>query len=187
MIELCYIVLLFFYIFTAFIEKNPCVNGPTQFKPMLFKHQVELHIKTIGGCYAQSEYLQLNTFSSYQHVTSMYVSCTCLHGIYSTCPGTKAVTTEAKMFHTVNQIASWIGKTIQSFLFSAFLVQSFPLSCLCNTDCRRDVAIIWCNVIKKDGKSNNARHKVIREVDFICVDDPTAKLTLESLLNLYLP
>lgn len=52
------------------------------------------------------------------------------------------------------------GKKVQSFIFNAFLVQSFPLSCLYNTEWTGDLAIIWYNLIKIDGKSNNARHKV---------------------------
>lgn len=52
------------------------------------------------------------------------------------------------------------GKKVQSFIFNAFLVQSFPSSCLYNTEWTGDLAIIWYNLIKIDGKSNNARHKV---------------------------
>ena len=75
---------------------------------------------------------------------------------------------------------------IQSLIFSAFLVQSFPLSCLGHTEWGRDLAIIWYNLIKIDGKSNNARHKVTRRPDCICADGPTAKPPLECL-SLSLP
>lgn len=68
-----------------------------------------------------------------------------------------------------------------------FPVQSYPWSCLNHPDCREDLAIIWFNLIKIDGKSNNTRHNVTQGVDFICVDITTAKLLLQSLLILNLP